>query len=62
MKAKKITAELVKTRMVQDFILAEFVKGVINTQDDVKKYTQLIMKKLGVDNNKACEIFRSAIR
>ena len=48
--------------MVQDFILAEFVKGVINTQDDVKKYTQLIMKKLGVDNNKACEIFRSAIR
>lgn len=62
MKAKKITAELVKTRMVQDFILAEFVKGVINTQDDVKKYTQLIMKKLGVGNNKACEIFRSAIR
>ncbi len=62
MKAKKITAELVKTRMVQDFILAEFVKGVINTQDDVKKYTQLIMKKLGVDNNKACEIFRNAIR
>lgn len=62
MKAKKITAELVKTRMVQDFILAEFVKGVINTQDDVKKYTQLIMKKLGVDNNKACEIFRIAIR
>ena len=62
MKAKKITAELVKTRMVQDFILAVFVKGVINTQDDVKKYTQLIMKKLGVDNNKACEIFRNAIR
>ena len=54
MKAKKITAELVKTRMVQDFILAEFVKGVINTQDDVKKYTQLIMKKLWVDNNKDC--------
>ena len=39
MKAKKITAELVKTRMVQDFILAEFVKGVINTQDDVGKAT-----------------------
>ena len=33
-----------------------------NAGDDVKKYTQLIMKKLGVDNNKACEIFRSAIK
>lgn len=62
MKATKVTAKLAKTRMVQDFILADFVKGVINTKSDVDKYIQLIMKKLRVDNNKACEIFRNAIR
>lgn len=62
MKAIKVTTKLVKTRMVQDFILADFVKGLINNKSDVDKYIQLIMKKLGVDNNKACEIFRNAIR
>ena len=62
MKATKVTTKLVKTRMVQDFILADFVKGLINNKSDVDKYIQLIMKKLGVDNNKACEIFRNAIR
>lgn len=50
MKATKVTAKLAKTRMVQDFILADFVKGVINTKSDVDKYIQLIMKKLKVDN------------
>lgn len=62
MKSIKVTKELAKTRMVQDFILADFVKGLINNKLDVDKYIQLIMKKLGVDNNKACEIFRNAIR
>jgi hypothetical protein len=62
MKAIKVTTKLAKTRMVQDFILADFVKGLINNKSDVDKYIQLIMKKLGVDNNKACEIFRNAIR
>ena len=62
MKAIKVTAKLAKTRMVQDFILADFVKGLINNKSDVDMYIQLIMKKLGVDNNKACEIFRNAIR
>ena len=62
MKAIKVTTKLAKTRMVQDFILTDFVKGLINNKSDVDKYIQLIMKKLGVDNNKACEIFRNAIR
>jgi|GEM_PF-1787258 len=62
MKATKVTAKLAKTRMVQDFVLVDFVKGVINTKSDVDKFIQLIMKKLKVDNNKACEIFRNAIR
>jgi len=62
MKAIKVTTKLAKIRMVQDFILADFVKGLINNKSDVDKYIQLIMKKLGVDNNKACEIFRNAIR
>ncbi len=62
MKAIKVTTKLAKTRMVQDFILADFVKGLINNKSDVDKYIQLIIKKLGVDNNKACEIFRNAIR
>lgn len=62
MKAIKVTTKLAKTRMVQDFILADFVKGLINNKSDVDRYIQLIMKKLGVDNNKACEIFRNAIR
>ena len=62
MKATEVTAKLAKTRMVQDFILADFVKGVINNKSDVDKYIQLIIKKLKVDNNKACEIFRNAIR
>ena len=62
MKATKVTAKLAKTRMMQDFILADFVKGVINNKSDVDKYIQLIMKKLRVDNNKACEIFRNDIR
>lgn len=62
MKAIKVTTKLAKTRMVQDFILADFVKGLINNKSDVDKYIQLIMKKLGVDNNKACEIFRNTIR
>ena len=62
MKAIKVTTKLAKTRMVQDFILADFVKGLINNKSDVDMYIQLIMKKLGVDNNKACEIFRNAIR
>ena len=62
MKAIKVTTKLAKTRMVQDFILADFVKGLITNKSDVDKYIQLIMKKLGVDNNKACEIFRNAIR
>lgn len=62
MKAIKVTTKLAKTRMVQDFILADFVKGLINNKSDVDKYIQLIMKKLGVDNNKACEVFRNAIR
>lgn len=62
MKAIKVTTKLAKTRMLQDFILADFVKGLINNKSDVDKYIQLIMKKLGVDNNKACEIFRNAIR
>ena len=61
MKATEVTAKLAKTRMVQDFILADFVKGVINTKSDVDNI-QLIKKKLKVDNNKACEIFRNAIR
>lgn len=54
MKAIKVTTKLAKIRMVQDFILADFVKGLINNKSDVDKYIQLIMKKLGVDNNKAC--------
>lgn len=62
MEAIKVTTKLAKTRMVQDFILADFVKGLINNKSDVDMYIQLIMKKLGVDNNKACEIFRNAIR
>lgn len=62
MKAIKVTTKLAKTRIVQDFILADFVKGLINNKSDVDMYIQLIMKKLGVDNNKACEIFRNAIR
>lgn len=62
MKAIKVTTKLAKTRMVQDFILADFVKGLINNKSDVDMYIQLIMKKLGVDNNKACQIFRNAIR
>lgn len=62
MKAIKVTTKLAKTRMVQDFILADFVKGLISNKSDVDMYIQLIMKKLGVDNNKACEIFRNAIR
>lgn len=62
MKAIKVTTKLAKTRMVQDFILADFVKGLINHKSDVDKYIQFIMKTLGVDNNKACEIFRNAIR
>ena len=62
MKAIKVTTKLAETRMVQDFILADFVKGLINNKSDVDRYIQLIMKKLGVDNNKACEIFRNAIR
>lgn len=62
MKAIKVTTKLAKTRMVQDFILADFVKGLINNKSDVDMYIQLIMKNLGVDNNKACEIFRNAIR
>lgn len=60
MKAIKVTTKLAKIRMVQDFILADFVKGLINNKSDVDKYIQLIMKKLGVNNNKACEIFRNA--
>lgn len=47
--------------MVQDFILADFVKGVINNKSDIDKYIQLIMKKLRVDYYKACEIFINAI-
>lgn len=62
MEAIKVTTKLAKIRMVQDFILADFVKGLINNKSDVDKYIQLIMKKLGVNNNKACEIFRNAIR
>ena len=61
MKATKVTAKLAKTRMVQDFILADFVKGVINNKSDIDKYIQLIMKKLRVDYYKACEIFINAI-
>lgn len=62
MEATKITVELAKTRMVQDFILTEFVKGNINTEDDVNKYINLVEKKIGVKRNRACEIVREAIR
>lgn len=41
MKAIKVTTKLAKIRMVQDFILADFVKGLINNKSDVDKYVKL---------------------
>lgn len=61
MKATKKTSELAKTRMMQDFIITELVKGNIETKDDVLKYICLVEKKLGVGRLRACKIVRDAI-
>ncbi len=50
-----------KARFLEKFIMMEFVKGNLDSQEQVNEMITLIQKKLGISVENAGEFLRNAI-
>lgn len=53
--------KIMKARVLEKFIMMEFVKGNLDSQEQVNEMITLIQKKLGVSVENAGEFLRNAI-
>jgi hypothetical protein len=53
--------KVMKERFLEKFIMMEFVKGNLNSQEQVNEMVSLIQKKLGVSVENAREFLRKAV-
>lgn len=58
---KIMKASVMKQRIVEKFILSEFVQGNLDTREAVSSMLLLIQKKLGLSAEQAGEFLRNAI-
>lgn len=52
---------VIKQRMIEKFIMLEFVQGNLNTQEQVSCMLLLIQKKLGMSVGQAGDFMRNTI-
>lgn len=48
-------------RMVEKFIMIEFVKGDMDTKEQVDNMIEVVQRKLDFSYNEACEFIKNAI-
>jgi hypothetical protein len=53
--------KIMKERFLEKFIMMEFVKGNLDSQEQVNEMITLIQKKLGISVENAGEFLRNAI-
>lgn len=56
-----MTKELFIQRTVEKFIMMEFVKGNMDTKEQVDNMIEVIQRKLDFSYNEACDFIRNAI-
>lgn len=56
-----MTASVIKQRMIEKFIMSEFVQGNLHTEEQVSCMLLLIQKKLGMSVEQASDFMRNAI-
>lgn len=56
-----MTKELFIQRTVEKFIMIEFVKGNMDTKEQVDSMIELVQGKLDFSYNEACDFIRKAI-
>lgn len=56
-----MTKELFIQRTVEKFIMIEFVKGNMDTKEQVDSMIELVKGKLDFSYNEACDFIRKAI-
>lgn len=54
--------KIMKARVLEKFIMMEFVKGNLDSQEQVNEMITLIQKKLGVSVENAGDFLRKAVR
>lgn len=54
-------ADVIRERIIEKFIMMEFVKGNLNTEDEVKSMISVIQNKLDMTAQQAGEFLRKAI-
>lgn len=54
-------ASVIKQRIVSDFILTEFVKGNLDTKEQIERMLNLVQSKLGMSIEQAGSFMRKAI-
>lgn len=58
---KDMKADVIRERIIEKFIMMEFVKGNLNTEDEVKSMISVIQNKLDMTASQAGEFLRKAI-
>lgn len=56
-----MTKELFIQRTVEKFIMMEFVKGNMDTKEQVDNMIGVVKRKLNFSHNEACDFVRKAI-
>lgn len=56
-----MTKELFIQRTVEKFIMIEFVKGNMDTKEQVDNMIEVVQRKLDFSYNEACDFIRNAI-
>ncbi len=56
-----MTTSVIKQRMIEKFIMSEFVQGNLDTEEQVSCMLLLIQKKLGMSVGQASDFMRNAI-
>lgn len=56
-----MTKELFIQRTAEKFIMMEFVKGNMDTKEQVDNMIEVIQRKLDFSYNEACDFIRNAI-
>ena len=60
-KSNKLKKKVMKARVLEKFIMMEFVKGNLDSQEQVNEMISLIQRKLGVSVENAGEFLRKAV-
>lgn len=56
-----MTKDLFIQRTVEKFIMIEFVKGNMDTKEQVDNMIEVVQRKLDFSYNEACDFIRNAI-